>query len=123
MTRLGYQGKMTEVHPNEVLSVELMLLAEALGPFDHAALSIGAPVAERRGTPDGPQVEDEDKAHTGPKKQVNRQMKMTAPCGYTIRTTRKWAAEGFPTCPHGDLFAPDGWSLEDLEAAPDEGAE
>jgi hypothetical protein len=125
-TRLGLEGKLTEVHPNEVLAVELITIAAALGAFDHSALSVAGAVAERRGTPDGPQVPDDeanDKPHTGPKKQTNRQLKMVAPCGYVIRTTRKWAAEGLPRCPHGDEFAPEGWSLEDLAGDEAEGLE
>lgn len=44
------------------------------------------------------------KPHSGPKKQGTRMVKLVAydcHCQYTVRTTRKWLAEGFPCCPHG----------------------
>lgn len=39
------------------------------------------------------------------KKQSTRLLKAYCPsCGYTIRLTAKWAAQGLPTCPCGDDF-------------------
>jgi hypothetical protein len=124
-TRLGFVGKLTTVNPNEILAAEMMTLAGALGPMPHAKLSVDGPVAKRRGTPDGPQADDDrpanDPTHTGPKKQVNRQLKMVAPdCGYVIRTARKWVVEvGAPKCPHGVDMVPDGWTLDELTAPPE----
>jgi hypothetical protein len=40
------------------------------------------------------------------KKQTTRLLKATCPsCGYPVRLTSKWAAQGLPTCPCGDDFA------------------
>lgn len=40
------------------------------------------------------------------KKQTTRLLKATCPsCGYTVRLTSKWAAQGLPTCPCGDDLA------------------
>jgi hypothetical protein len=40
------------------------------------------------------------------KKQTTRLLKATCPsCGYTVRLTAKWAAQGLPTCPCGDDLA------------------
>ena len=40
------------------------------------------------------------------KTQTTRMIKATCPtCGYTVRLTAKWAAQGMPTCPCGDELA------------------
>lgn len=40
------------------------------------------------------------------KKQTTRLLKAVCPsCGYTVRLTSKWAAQGLPTCPCGDDLA------------------
>jgi len=58
-------------------------IIEGLGDYPHAQLSM----ATR-------------------KTQATRMLKAVCPsCGYTIRTTAKWAAMGMPTCPNeGDTF-------------------
>lgn len=65
-----------------VTGVNLRAIAEALGAYPHATLSLS----------------DRPKAAT-------RLLKGQCPsCGYTIRLTQKWADRGLPTCPCGDLI-------------------
>jgi hypothetical protein len=104
-TRLGFLGPMTQTPPSPTLMAEMLTLAAALGPFPHGKLDVDklrqpAPVpVNPDGTPGRPV-----KVHTGPGKQGTRMIKLVAPCGYTVRTTRKWIEEGLPRCPHGDEF-------------------
>lgn len=101
-TRLGFEGPMTQTPPSVELSAELITMAEALGPFPHAALNpshVPVPVPVPAGGTPGPAVP----THSGPGKQGTRMIKLTAAgcCGYTVRTTQKWLDEGYPSCPHG----------------------
>jgi hypothetical protein len=101
-TRLGFCGPMTATPPSVDLAAELITIAEALGPFPHAALNptaVPVPVPVPPGGEAGPAVP----THSGPGKQGTRMIKLTAAgcCGYTVRTTRKWLDEGLPKCPHG----------------------
>ena len=49
-----------------------------------------------------PQIELSHHAKT----QTTRMLKASCPsCGYTVRLTAKWAAQGLPTCPCGDDLA------------------
>jgi len=100
-TRLGFEGPMTQTPPSVALAAELAVMAAELGEFPHAALEVdrakipAVPVPE--GAPQPPIA-------TGPAKQGTRMIKLTAPCGYTVRTTRKWVETGLPMCPHGDAM-------------------
>lgn len=70
--------------PNEVPAIAPMAaeVAAALGDYPHAELSLA----------------DRPKAPT-------RLLKGLCPsCGYTIRLSAKWAQQGMPTCPCGDLL-------------------
>lgn len=61
---------------------DMQPLADALGPYPHATLSLAA----------------RPKAPT-------RLLKGLCPsCGYTIRLSQKWADKGMPTCPCGDTI-------------------
>ena len=42
--------------------------------------------------------------YTTKKTQTTRMLKAVCDCGYTIRLTAKWAAQGLPTCTCGGLF-------------------
>ncbi|MCL2732308.1 MAG: hypothetical protein FWE15_20080 [Actinomycetia bacterium] len=104
-TRLGFDGPMTQTPPTVGLAAELAVMAAELGPFDHGKLDVdlaAAPVpAPGGGTAPAP-AGGGTKVHSGPSKQGTRMIKLVAPdCGYTVRTTRKWLAEGVPSCPHG----------------------
>jgi hypothetical protein len=58
---------------------------EALGPYPHAAVTVAAR-----------------------KTQTTRMLKLVCPtCGYTLRTTAKWIAQGLPTCHDGTPFVAD----------------
>jgi hypothetical protein len=105
-TRLGFEGPMTQTPPGLELTAEVILLAEALGPFPHAKLD---PEMAKMPVPTGPAGSPAPeptlggKIHSGPGKQGTRMIKLTAStcCGYAVRTTRKWLDEGTPLCPHG----------------------
>ena len=102
-TRLGFDGPMTRTPPGIELAAEVITLAEALGPFPHARLDPAAADAPVPVPPGGAAAPDPGgKVHSGPGKQGIRLIKLTAACcGYTVRTTRKWADQGYPLCPHG----------------------
>ncbi|QDF14226.1 SprT-like protease [Microbacterium phage IAmGroot] len=87
---LGLTGRMTATVAGPSLEAELVLIAENLGAYPHAALSATS--------------ESEDQ----PKKQGTRMLKVECPeSGYTVRMTRKWIDEyGTPVCPcHGEVMA------------------
>lgn len=74
-------GKPCEV-PTVINCSTITDLASALGEYPHAELSLA----------------DRPKAPT-------RLLKGLCPsCGYTIRLSAKWAQQGMPTCPCGDLL-------------------
>lgn len=105
-TRLGLEGKMTATVPGLALYAEMVLLAESLGSYSHKALQIHGTKIK---TPVGPEGEPipGGKIHSGPAKQGTRMVKVAcsetdcACGGYTVRTTAKWLAIGFPLCPMG----------------------
>jgi hypothetical protein len=82
------------------LAAEMITLAEALGQFPHAKLD-PAPAGPEPGP--GTAGTPGRKIHSGLGKQGTRVIKLAAVgcCGYTVRTTAKWLAEGSPLCPHG----------------------
>lgn len=83
---LGLTGKMTATVASPELKEKLDAIVEELGPYPHAALSLGG-------------------ATSGPKKQGTRMIKVECPDdGYTLRTTAKWLAVGLPTCPCGTVM-------------------
>jgi len=100
MKALGQIAPFTTATPTDVFWEWVRpLLAEA-GPYPHAMLVAMRPVA-------------------APKKQANRNIKLTCPaCGYRVQTTRKWIADlGAPLCPK-DLIAMTGDGIDGDE--PDE---
>ena len=79
MKALGLTGKPTATVPGEDFDARYAATIEALGPFPHARLTMPA----------------KDAAD----KQTTRMIKcFCARCTYTIRTTRKWAKVGMPSC-------------------------
>ncbi|WP_144121162.1 SprT-like domain-containing protein [Catellatospora sichuanensis] len=103
-TRLGLEGKMTATVASLPLAAEMLLLAETLGEYPHGVLSgavrTRAPKVPVPATPgDG---EAGGRISSGPGTQGTRMLKLECPCcGYTVRTTAKWLAVGFPSCPSG----------------------
>ena len=81
---IGLEGKPTETHAGEGLTVRLNDIINRIGIYPHATLNPG--------------LKD--------KKQSTRLVRAECPgCGYVIRTTRKWIEEaGLPTCPCGMVF-------------------
>jgi hypothetical protein len=76
---VGLTGKMRETIATPELTRRLNAIAEQLGDYPHATLD-----------------------RSGEKKQGTRMLKVQCPeCGYTVRTTAQWLAEGLPTCPCG----------------------
>jgi hypothetical protein len=77
---LGLAGRLTATVPSDELRAELAPLLDLMGVYPHARLSGG-----------------------GKKPQTTRMLKAACPsCGYTVRLTAKWAAEGMPVCPCGE---------------------
>lgn len=93
---VGLEGKMTEVHVTKELGEYLEFLAFELGVYPHSALEVartsvlvgpdGAPIREIPGS-------------SGPKRQVNRQLKYECPsCGWTGRAAASWLRTSVPVC-------------------------
>lgn len=81
MPKLGLTGKPTATAAEPWLTEKLVRLTEqTLGPYPHPQLTALGKI----------------------KIQGTRLLKAECPgCGYTIRVTMKWAAEGMPICPCG----------------------
>ena len=90
---MGLEGPMTRTTPGEELTERLHALADELPMYPHAKL-------------DG-------RLRTGPKKQGTRMLKLVCPCGYTVRTTKKWIETGLPTCACGGQFVLESGEPED----------
>lgn len=84
--QVGFIPKLTSSdNRNDDLNSLLSEVAEVVGPFPHATLSVMTRAADE------------------PKKQGTRQLKVVCPVdGYIVRTTRKWLDHGLPTCPCGE---------------------
>lgn len=82
---LGLEGKMTATVAGDILKERIEKeIITAIGRYPHAILSA---------------------ASNAPKKQSTRLIKAECnTCGYVIRTTRKWAELGLPTCRCGGEF-------------------
>lgn len=97
-TRLGFTGPMTETPASPSLQAECLTIAAVLGEYPHGALRVKTLVNK---TP-VPVGGGNGGWHSGPRAQTNRHAKCLCPCcGYTVRTTAKWLAVGFPRCPVG----------------------
>jgi hypothetical protein len=85
---VGLTGPMRATVAGEALQGRLHAIAEALGPYPHAALSGGE----------------------GRKKQTTRMLKVAcAECGCIVRMTRQWLEEvGTPTCGCGGAMQEGG---------------
>jgi hypothetical protein len=103
-TRLGLTGKMTATVASVELAAEMMCLAETLGEYPHGALTAATLMRTKQPVPAGPGGEGGDggRISSGPKPQGTRMLKLVCPeDGYTVRTTAKWLAVGYPSCPCG----------------------
>lgn len=80
---LGFTPKWTSSdNRTDELSERLRGVIEQIGEFPSAAIVQGV-------------------AADTPKKQSTRMLKVTCPCGYTVRTSQKWIDVGLPTCACG----------------------
>lgn len=87
-TSIGLEGRMTATKPGETLRAWCESAAKRIGPWPGAKLN-----ASRRPV----------------KKQTTRMLKVACPeCGYTVRTSAKWAEVGLPTCPCGGMMKREG---------------
>lgn len=76
---IGLEGKLTSTYGGEEFLAKAKAIVQKIGDYPHAALN-----------PSGRPT----------KKQSTRLIKCEcADCGYVVRTTRKWIAEGAPICP------------------------
>lgn len=99
-TRLGLEGPMTATRASITLAAEMMTLAAALGEYPHGALKASSTVRVK--VPAGTPGTATPRVHSGPAKQGTRMLKVVCPeDGYTVRTTAKWLAVGYPSCPCG----------------------
>lgn len=81
--KVGLEGKMTATHAGGSLALNLAIIAEQLGDFDHSGLV----------------------PNPAEKKQSTRMLKLEAACcGYIVRTTQKWIDQGLPSCPCGTVM-------------------
>lgn len=77
---VGFVGKATVSEPGPELADTLKTISGALGWYPHTVMT---PAKKE-------------------KTQTTRMLKIECPtCGYIVRTTKKWIAEGVPTCPCG----------------------
>lgn len=100
MNAVGLEGKATGTHAGDALKEKLSAIVAKLGAYPHAAITPAALAAKKQGT---------------------RMLKVVCPgadCGYTVRTTKKWAERGMPTCFCGEeMELADGQTLEESEDA------
>lgn len=77
--RMGLAGKPTATVPGEDFAERYGPTLAALGPYPHGAINLQAKAAAE--------------------KQSTRMLKCSCTrCGYTVRTSRKWAKLGMPAC-------------------------
>ncbi|MDT8915806.1 hypothetical protein [Amycolatopsis sp. PS_44_ISF1] len=98
-TRLGLTGKMTATVASVELAAEMITLAETLGDYPHGKFTAfdHAPAPKP-----GEEPAPKPKVSSGPSAQGTRMLKLVCPeDGYTVRTTAKWLAVGYPSCPCG----------------------
>jgi hypothetical protein len=107
---LGLEAPYTSTLATPELVEVLARFPERLGPYPHRRMDLGAavkPLLPIGGAPHGGKPKGGG-CKTGVTKQGTRMLKLSAPdCGYTVRTTAKWLAEGLPSCPHGYPLLPD----------------
>ena len=102
-TRLGLEGPMIGTHPSLELAVELITIAETLGPYPGSYVDLSKAFTPVPVGPDGVPVP----ISSGGPKQSTRMLKVTCqeeecPCiGYSVRLARKWLEMGAPKCPMG----------------------
>lgn len=79
---LGLDGKLTATHPSDDLRAAIETKFLRANPYPAGTIDLGL---------------------SGLKKQTTRLLKVQCKeCGYTVRTTARWLAEGVPSCPQGD---------------------
>jgi len=94
----GLEGKMTATVASKELKATLKKMAKSLGRWTNGSVNATGTVVRKdpktgKTTPLTP---------WGAPKQGTRMLKVECPVdGYTVRTTSKWLAVGFPTCPCG----------------------
>lgn len=82
---VGLVGPIRATRAGDALNARLRAIEKELGPYPHAAITLG-----------------NDPAH---KPQTTRLLKASCPtCSYTIRVTQKWVDTGLPTCQCGTMF-------------------
>jgi hypothetical protein len=78
---VGFKAPMTTTPPDEKMVVACQRIIAKIGPYPAGALNI-----------------------SNRKKKGTYLLKCQCPmCGYTVRTTEKWLAEGFPICPTDEV--------------------
>jgi hypothetical protein len=98
--KLGFTAPMAHTPSSVQLAFELFQLAETLGPYPGAQVSLSGIFAQPGDTGDGTES-------SGPKKQTTRMLKVICrtneeeKCfGYTLRMTKTWIEDvGLPMCP------------------------
>lgn len=78
MRKLGLAGKPTATEPGDSFDTRYGATITALGTYPHAKI---IPTSKEAAA-----------------KQTTRMLKCVCSCGYTVRTTRKWAKVGMPSC-------------------------
>ncbi|WP_394620999.1 hypothetical protein JNUCC0626_18450 [Lentzea sp. JNUCC 0626] len=100
-TRLRLEGPMTATTASVELAAEMITLAATLGEYPHGKFIAFDRVKVRPEVP-GDETVPTSPSSSGPKAQGTRMLKVICPeDGYTVRTTAKWLAKGYPSCPCG----------------------
>lgn len=95
----GLEGKMTATVASKALRRDLKALAKDLGPWTNGSVKVGGAPVTKTNPKTGKTV---TLTPWGSPKQSTRMLKVVCPeDGYTVRTSAKWLAVGFPSCPCG----------------------
>jgi hypothetical protein len=98
----GLEGRLTATKPGEELRSTLAIMVQGLGAYPMGSF-LGGIFGGRVPGPGDAGGDDGAIKSSGSKTQTTRYIKVECPqCGYTARITRKWLAQGNPSCPEGD---------------------
>lgn len=114
-TRLGLTGKMTETVPGVALEAELITIAEELGAYPHQRTTVfefleaqKAAAVDQPKVPVGstPRMDRTPRIAPGRAPQKTHMLKLICPSddGFSVRTTAKMLAIGYPSCPCGQVM-------------------
>lgn len=118
VSQMGLQAPFTKSNPSDGLIEILKPIADKLGPYPHAELSMTE--AKKKQTTrmlkmDCKALVGEAEVMDGVPAEVVEEFagRIGETCGYQVRTTKKWISVGVPSCPvHGSPLEVEGSSEE-----------